>query len=210
MDNFTKVGVHRQSHVPPFILPTKKRFLVRPQFKRLMLQYVSRAASFNPGAKFIILHNNPMERKTNPEHQSEFAFDVFSLMYNRYNAANVVFLYATDVEKYSVYVTNPYRNVNECGSLKPIQLDECTAGVVGNVATTQESIRRPKVPKTMPNCTFKFCARITEPYIEEDCKRGLEIEIITVLQEILQFKVIILPLITFVAKMWQPIFVVAD
>lgn len=155
-----------------------------------MLQFVSRAASFNPGAKFIILFNNPMERRKNREHHLEIAFQVFSLMYDRYNAANVIFLYATDVEKYSVYVTNPYRNADECGSLKPILLDECVAGVVGHAAATLTSTRRSKVPDTLPNCTFKFCARVTEPYINEDCQTGLEIEIINVLQDILDFKVI--------------------
>lgn len=130
-----------------------------------------------------------MERRNSREHQTEFAFQVFSLMYNRYNAANVIFLYAFDVEKYSVFVTNPYRNVDECGSLKPIQLDECVAGEVGHAATTLVSVRRSKVPDTLPNCTFKFCARVTEPYINEDCRTGLEIQIIKVLQDILHFKV---------------------
>lgn len=191
MDNFSKVGV----------LPTIETFFAKRkrnifcsffvcQFKRVMLQYVSRAASFNPGAKFIILFNNPLEQKRNRQHEMDFAFQVFKLMYVRYNAANVILLYATDVEKYSVYVTNPYRNANECGSLKPIQLDECVAGEVGQAAITLTSVRLSKVPETLPNCTFKFCARITVPYINEDCETGLEIQIIKVLQDILRFKVI--------------------
>lgn len=165
-------------------------FFFDRQFKRVMLQYVSRAASFNPGAKFIILFNSPIERRKSAEHQAEFAFQLFSLMYKRYNVANVIFLYATDVEKYSVYVTNPYRNANECGSLKPIQLDECVTGVLGNMTTTVMSLRRSKVPKKLPNCTFTICARVTEPYINGDCKTGLEIQIIKVLQDMLHFKVI--------------------
>lgn len=187
MDNFARVGSTPRSKR---ICERKLSFLSSLcQFKRLMLQYVSRAASFNPGAKFIILYNNPMDRHQERTHSAEFAFQVFKLMYNRYNAANVIFLYASDVEKYSVYVTNPYRNTEACGSLKPILLDECVAGVVGHATTTLSSVRLSKVPETLPNCTFKFCARIAEPYIYEDCQSGLEIQIIKVLQDILHFEV---------------------
>lgn len=36
-------------------------------------------------------------------------------MYDGYNAANVVLLYATDAKQYNIYVTNPYRNKTKCG-----------------------------------------------------------------------------------------------
>lgn len=78
-----------------------------------MRQYISRA-SFNPGAKFLILFINSFASSSTFA-QKELAFRLFKLMYDRYNAANVVFLYAVDVEVYNVYVTNPYTNPDECG-----------------------------------------------------------------------------------------------
>lgn len=80
-----------------------------------MHSYVS-LSSFNPGAKFIILFINPDVRFSNAE-QLILARQMFSLMYDRYNAANVVFLMATDADSYKIFVTNPYMNQNmECGN----------------------------------------------------------------------------------------------
>lgn len=84
----------------------------------MMYQVISRA-SFNPGAKFIILFINLNIRSTN-ESQKKFAFDLFSLMYDRYNAANVMFLYAVDGDEYNIYVTNPYLNAEKCGKNKQL------------------------------------------------------------------------------------------
>lgn len=78
-----------------------------------MRSYISQA-SFNPGAKFLILFINPNVHTTNAT-QRELAYKLFRLMYDRYNAANVVFLYATDATQYNIYVTNPYRNKTKCG-----------------------------------------------------------------------------------------------
>lgn len=36
---------------------------------------------------------------------------------------------------------------------------------------------------------FQFCARVAEPYINPGCKSGIEIDIINVLQDKLEFKV---------------------
>lgn len=150
--------------------------------------HISRAFSFNPGAKFLILFHDDKHHLTKTE-KSDLAFKIFELMYNRYNAANVIFLYAIHIDTYNIYVTNPYRNPKECGSLEPILLDKCTDGTLQNDLITKSWARSSKVPKTLPNCVFKFCARIAEPYINEGCSSGLEMQIIEVLQEILEFKV---------------------
>lgn len=110
-------------------------------------------------------------------------------MYNRYNAANVMFLYAVNIEKYDVYVTDPFRNTNQCGSFDPILIDQCINGTLKNSELTKNWARSSKVAKILPNCEFKFCARISEPFVNEGCKSGLEMQIISVLQEILKFKV---------------------
>lgn len=70
--------------------------------------------SFNPGGKFIILFVNPNVFVTNVT-QSNQAYEIFRLMYDRYNAANVVFLHTNNGNDYSIYVTNPYQNKTNCG-----------------------------------------------------------------------------------------------
>lgn len=83
------------------------------QFNQLMRFYVSRNG-FNPGAKFVIVFNNPNVHATNAT-QLHLAHKLFHLMYDGYNAANVVFLYAADADQYNIYVTNPYKNKTHCG-----------------------------------------------------------------------------------------------
>lgn len=75
------------------------------------------------------------------------------------------------------------------GSLQPIRLDVCRNGMLMNDAATKEWTKTSHIPKTMPNCTFKFCARVSEPYVNEGCETGLEIEIIAVLRDKFKFKV---------------------
>lgn len=80
-----------------------------------MRSYISQA-SFNPGAKFLILFINPNVHPTE-DVQKELAFTLFRLMYDRYNAANVMLLYANKAFQYNIYVTNPYRNTTHCGKI---------------------------------------------------------------------------------------------
>lgn len=70
--------------------------------------------SFNPGAKFIILFINPNVFASNAM-QTNYAYELFRLMYDRYNAANVIFLYTWNGNDYNIYVTNPYQNETHCG-----------------------------------------------------------------------------------------------
>lgn len=79
----------------------------------MMRLYIAQSA-FNPGAKFLILFINPNVQPTK-ETQEKLAYQLFQLMYDRYNAANVLFLYATNAVQYNIYVTNPYQNENQCG-----------------------------------------------------------------------------------------------
>lgn len=81
----------------------------------MMLQSVSRA-SFNPGARFIILFVNPNVKST-MEAQEIFAYDLFRLMYDRFNAARVIFLHAVNADEYNIFVTHPYTNTEECGKI---------------------------------------------------------------------------------------------
>lgn len=73
--------------------------------------------------------------------------------------------------------------------MQPILLDTCQNGYLKRQEFTEAWLSAPKIPKILPDCTFKFCARIAEPYINPGCKSGLEIDIINVLQDQLEFKV---------------------
>lgn len=75
------------------------------------------------------------------------------------------------------------------GSFHPNLLDKCVSGNLMNEDKTKLWIVTPKVAESLPNCTFKFCARIAEPYVNGECKSGLEVDIIEVLQEKFKFKV---------------------
>lgn len=72
-------------------------------------------ASFNPGGKFIILYVNVSKEGKNVD-ATQFAYNLFQLMYDRLNAARVVLLYAVDSYTYNLYGTNPYRNTKNCGT----------------------------------------------------------------------------------------------
>lgn len=78
-----------------------------------MRSYITKGP-FNPGAKFLILFINPNDHST-IENQRKFASELFHLMYDGYNAANVMFLYATAGDIYNIFVTLPYQNRTECG-----------------------------------------------------------------------------------------------
>lgn len=63
----------------------------------------------------MILFINPNVHVTRAL-ESDLAFKLFRLMYDRYNAANVVFICASNSNAYNIYVTNPYHNETHCGN----------------------------------------------------------------------------------------------
>lgn len=82
-----------------------------------MKHFVSRAISFNPGAKYLILYNQPEETDLPASHTMQMAFRIFTMMYKVFNAANVVLLYAFSDRGYKVLITDPYKNTDECGKV---------------------------------------------------------------------------------------------
>lgn len=75
------------------------------------------------------------------------------------------------------------------GSLAPIRLDVCVNGVLRHEDRTIAALQESKIPDQLNGCTFKFCARISEPFVNENCTTGLEIQIIDLVQSILKFEV---------------------
>lgn len=80
--------------------------------------------------------------------------------------------------------------VSLAGTLKPILIDECDNGILRHGELTKIAVRSSKVPKTVPACTFTFCAKENEPYMNQNCTSGLEIDVIRILQDIMKFKVV--------------------
>lgn len=75
------------------------------------------------------------------------------------------------------------------GTIKPILIDECDNGKLKYGELTKITIRASKVPEKIPACTFTFCAKENEPYMNKGCTSGLEIDIIKILKDIMKFKV---------------------
>lgn len=85
------------------------------QFKAHMKNIVSKSSSWNPGARFLLLFNNPDLRVDAAGYSGvDIASEIFELMYYKFNVARVVILYATGVKTYNVYVTNPYKDEKDC------------------------------------------------------------------------------------------------
>ncbi|KAG4072604.1 hypothetical protein HA402_004693 [Bradysia odoriphaga] len=140
------------------------------KFKENLQNVVVKSPSWNPGARFLVLFNNPDVRiDANGYNGVDIASKLFDLLYNRFNVARAVILYAS-------------------GSLKPILIDVCDNGILKHTELTKISIRASRVPEKVPACTFNFCTRESEPYIEENCTSGLEIVILRTIQDIMKFQ----------------------
>lgn len=80
-----------------------------------MRNIVVKSSSWNPGARFLLLFNNPDLRMDAADYNgTDIVSKIFDLMYHRFNAARVVILYATGIKTYNVYITNPYKDQKDC------------------------------------------------------------------------------------------------
>lgn len=151
------------------------------------LKSISKWPSFNQNGKFIILFNNPVIR-TGAEDQ---ALDILTMMYKKFRAVNVVFAIASDSFFYEIYTGDPYHGTKgDCGKMKMIEIGQFHLQNLTNPTLTRFHLELSKVPPSMANCTFKMCARISKPFVNADCKDGLEIEIIHFLQSAMKFNVL--------------------
>lgn len=74
--------------------------------------------------------------------------------------------------------------------MKPILVDECHARGLKNYKETNVTLRTSIIHDKMPKCSFKFCTLMNEPYIQEGCSSGLELNIIRAFEDTMRFKVI--------------------
>uniref|UniRef100_A0A336M0W3 CSON009771 protein n=1 Tax=Culicoides sonorensis TaxID=179676 RepID=A0A336M0W3_CULSO len=154
-----------------------------------ILKYLIIVPSWNPYGKFIILFNNPNDLY---EISGEaLAMRVLETMFIGHHSVNIIFAYCYKINQYELYTGEPYHgNETECGKMKPISIGQCINGDFAQPSLTYFKINVPKVPKTMKTCTFNLCARVAEPFVNNDgCKTGLEISVINILKSVMEFKV---------------------
>ena len=88
------------------------------KLSNILENYITMAAAWNPGGLFLIMLNNPelrIENSTLTVDSSKVAMQFFSLMYRKYNVANVVFCFSTGIQTYDIFMTDPYRDPVDCG-----------------------------------------------------------------------------------------------
>lgn len=141
-------------------------------------------SSFNEEAKFLILHNNPKNRSNGNEISLRILDNLFS-----YRAVNVVVMHASDAFSYDIYTGDPFRDPSTCGKMKADNIGRCENGELSNFNVTQHHLSIDRIPDVMENCTFKFCARVQEPFVKEGCHDGLEILIMKFLQNVMKINV---------------------
>jgi hypothetical protein len=112
-------------------------------------------------------------------------------LFTKYRAVNVVVLYAADAFSYDIYTSDPYHGSEvECGKMNALHIGKCANGKLVDRKSTKKHLMADKVPTEMHQCTFTFCARVQEPFVNEGCENGLEIQIMHFLQEEMGFKII--------------------
>lgn len=126
------------------------------------------------------------------------ACDFMNILFTQYRAINVVVMFANEAFSYEIYTGNPYgvegescsknENRQSCGMMKVISAGVCTRGQLSNRVEMQKMLELDKIPKEMDDgCVFRFCARLQEPFISNDCTEGLEIQIMNFLQQEMGF-----------------------
>lgn len=73
--------------------------------------------------------------------------------------------------------------------MDPELIGQCNDGRLVNDVETEKHLKLSIVPERMSGCAFKFCTRVTEPYMEQGCQIGLEVDMMNILQSVLQFNV---------------------
>ncbi|CAD7011378.1 unnamed protein product [Ceratitis capitata] len=151
----------------------------------LMRDFISRMVSWNPGARFLLLYNNPLRRDS--EH--EIAMELFTLLQKQYYVHQIGLLYSTGRVDYSFLVMDYYNNAN-CRTIRVSKIGECKNGIPQpTAAEVKRKLRRFERDIEIKNCTFKMCAAVSAPFVERDCRTGLELLIVSFMRSRLNFKI---------------------
>uniref|UniRef100_A0A182SUD3 Fibronectin type-III domain-containing protein n=1 Tax=Anopheles maculatus TaxID=74869 RepID=A0A182SUD3_9DIPT len=152
---------------------------------RQALARISSIAAFNPRGKFVVLYNNPNDRDSD----RRMANQALMLLFIGHHSVNVLFAFAIDAVSYHVYTGDPYHGATDCGQMKALKVATVVNGTFANRALSTAMINIPKVPPELETCTFLLCTRVAPPFIDLDCQRGLELQIMDLLRESMKFKV---------------------
>lgn len=97
-----------------------------------MINVIAKSASWNPGARFILLFNNP-DLRVDADGFSGISITskFFELLYNRFNVGRVLILYASGIKSYKVYITKPYKSEKDCSEIDFTKFEVATKKVPG-------------------------------------------------------------------------------
>lgn len=154
---------------------------------RSNIKFISRTPSFNEEGKFLIIFNNPETRLGG----KKISLTILENLFVEYRTVNVVIAFASDAFGYELFTGDPYHGSEDlaCGRMKALRIGKCKFGQFDNEFYTEKLLSIDKVPDEMHDCQFTLCARVQEPFVNEGCQDGLEIQIIHFLQEEMGFNI---------------------
>lgn len=75
--------------------------------------------------------------------------------------------------------------------MEEIKIATCNNGHIPNYNLARTLMRSQKIRKDLRKCTFNLCASMSIPFIRSNCTDGMEIELIHLLQEKMNFQVLV-------------------
>lgn len=73
--------------------------------------------------------------------------------------------------------------------MEEIKIATCNNGTIPNYNLARTLMRTQTIRKDLRKCTFNLCASMSIPFIRNNCTDGMEIELINLLQEKMNFQV---------------------
>lgn len=151
----------------------------------LIMQYLRRMSSWNPGAKFLIMFHNIENR--NRAHETALA--VFGNMLGGTFVTRVILMYAVSPNIYHLFAMRYYTPIS-CRTLRADKFGICSNGhLTPDAKTIQKQVHNMFDVLHPQNCTFILCASILAPFVERGCEEGLEIKMIEFFSKQLNFQV---------------------
>lgn len=146
--------------------------------------YLNPAPSWNPGARFLILFNNI----TNQRNPAAVAKQIFEKLLIKYYVHKILLMYAVGVTNYTIHLLDPFDEKN-CRKVIVENASSCDNGVIKNKFLFMSHLRRFRINTNLRNCTLTLCMTISQPFIRPDCNNGIEMILLEILRNKLEFDV---------------------